>query len=513
MFGIIWNNRNVKCLCLRLWFLFVVAFSGFLRVEINSQLIRNQFNQKFKVWNGSKECEDLYPVLLDNGRASKCVTIQNWTESKTWENKESFIEKLTKKKMNEHLGSLICHPHVEALLEDSSRLMFLGLTLLFAISSLLFLVKTCTSRWTWPIRSSASRLILPVWQRRNETDQMNIFRDSVNILTMAITSLMMLICFICDGQNLNRDKPTPFLDFDGGFVIMEVILLLLAIYFIVNYICESRAHLSQCLDPSSMFQSVSSLAAIVTIVSKNQLTVDENSEHGLATFAGAIGITLAHLGLILKYGRDNFTAIGNFATMFHIILKKMRSYMVVVFFLLLGFSFGFWVIAQHDERASVDTHFKGFVTSMKVCFVMFFGGFDNYVDMFDFDEEIGKGHHLTVAAFYILFLMMIVVTSLGMLNLLLAAIISDYKRNMKEVHIQNLIAMAQYSVFLSKCCSLTTLKKLLVRRLNMASLDNWGRLDSMVTSYTYCTLDLCSRNGEGSNHIHLEEEFRNIIKK
>ena len=47
----------------------------------------------------------------------------------------------------------------------------------------------------------------------------------------------------------------------------------------------------------------------------------------------------------------------------------------------------------------------------------------------------------------------------------------------------------------------------------MASLDNWGRLDSMVTSYTFCTLDLCSRNGEGSNHIHLEEEFRNIIKK
>ena len=94
MFGMMF--KGCESLCFRLWFLFVVAFSGFLRVEINSQLIRNQFNEKFKVWNGSKECEDLYPVLLDNGSASKCVTIQNWTESKTWENKESFIEKLTK---------------------------------------------------------------------------------------------------------------------------------------------------------------------------------------------------------------------------------------------------------------------------------------------------------------------------------------------------------------------------------------------------------------------------------
>ena len=64
---------------------------------------------------------------------------------------------------------------------------------------------------------------------------------------------------------------------------------------------------------------------------------------------------------------------------------------------------------------------------------MFFGGFDEYDDVLSFDDEIKKDHHLTLAAFYVLYLMMIIVTSLGMLNILLAAIITDYKENMKEV--------------------------------------------------------------------------------
>ena len=36
-----------------MWFLFTVAFSCYLRVEINTQLIRNEFYDKHKQWNES----------------------------------------------------------------------------------------------------------------------------------------------------------------------------------------------------------------------------------------------------------------------------------------------------------------------------------------------------------------------------------------------------------------------------------------------------------------------------
>merc|ERR1719367_171798 len=192
--------------------------------------------------------------------------------------------------------------------------------------------------------------------------------------------------------------------------------------------------------------------------------------------------------------------------MFHIILKKLRSYLVVVFVLLFGFSFGFWVIKQHEKKDN-DERFKGFLTSIKASFVMFFGGFDEYNDVLHFDKEIEKGHHLTIVAFYVLFLMMIVVSSLGMLNLLLAAIISDYKKNMAEVHIQNLISMAQYLVMLDGC---TRTRKLLVKHMGMKSVEKWARLDENG-SYTFCTLDLCYKESDNKEHIHPEEEFRNII--
>ena len=254
-----------------------------------------------------------------------------------------------------------------------------------------------------------------------------------------------------------------------------------------------------------------SLSAIVALLRKCYLTSGRNSGEGPATAAGAIGITLAYLCLILKHGRYNFTAIGNFATMFHIILKKLRSYLVVAFVLLFGFSFGFWVIKQHENKED-DARFKGFLTSIKACFVMFFGGFDEYDDVLLFDDEIAKGHHLTMSAFYILYLMMIIVTSLGMLNILLAAIISDYNKNRKEVHTQNLLFMAQYSVVLEQGLG-RKIKALLVNKMKMKSLENWARLDEKVDCYTYCTLDLCYEKEDKTTHIHPEEEFRNIISR
>jgi len=491
---------------IRLWFLFTVAFSCYLRVEINGQLIRNDFNRTHMQWNASDTPNlDFNAVLRESENVPKCITMMNRSSEDFNKSKA-----LTREEVTVYLklrDTKICHPNVGAWLPtDSSKTVLLSLLLLSATAWIVFLIKTFQDQL--PIRTCTSRPLLPVCQRNtSNTKEKKTFRDCVNLFTTTTVFLIMLICFLRDNRNLKFKSPTPFFDFDDGFLFMEIILLVLALYFVVNFCNEIGAHSSQLIDPSSLFQLVSSLAAIVTLIRKNYLTAGDNAGYGPATAAAAIGITLAYLCLILKYGRYNFTAIGNFATMFHIILKKLGSYMVVAFVLLFGFSFGFWVIEQHDCKDE-NSHFEGFLTSIKSCFVMFFGGFDNYENILVLDEEIKKGHHLTVAAFYVLFLMMIVVTSLGMLNLLLAAIISDYKKNMKEVHMQNLISMAKYVVLLEQC---TGLRNLVVNHMGIARVMNWARLDENVESYTFCTLDLCFRQSDNKDHIHPEEEFRNII--
>ena len=414
-------------------------------------------------------------------------------------------------------GVKICHPQCsDWLLSDSSRTVFLSLMVLSSGFLFFALFKTCQDHLPELLRTCSSPL-LPVHQVRNNSK--NWFRNLSNLGTAFMVFVMMLLCYHSDGQNLKQSPARPFLEFDDGFLIIELFLLLLALYFVVdnlNKMFTQKQHWSnwaQLIGPSSTFQLVSSISAIVALIGKCYLTSDseENGGQGPATAAGAIGITLAYLCLVLKYGQYSFTTTGNFATMFHIILKKLRSYLVVVFVLLFGFSFGFWVIKQHEMKDN-DAHFKDFLTSIQSSFVMFFGGFDEYSEALVFNKEIEKGHHLTMVAFYILFLMMIIVTSVGMLNILIAAIISDYNKNKKEVHTQNLLFMAQYFVMLEQGLK-GKVKNLLVNKLELSSFESWGRLDQNTTSYSYCTLDLCYEEEHKTDHIHPEEEFRNIIAK
>ena len=522
--------------CFRMWLLFTIAFSCYLRVEINTQLIRNEFYDKNSQWNESlvehfkrwNESGASHPPQWNESAASNLSALlrENYNCMKMETNTGPRDNQTRELKRAEALNFLnssevkICHPQIDAwLTRDSSRILFLSILVFSATVLFILLVKTCRDQLPNlpPIKTcSSSSPMLPFLLDKNINK--NRFRNFTNLFTTTIVFIMMLICYHSDGQNIKLNPARPFLDFDDGFRFIEVVLLLLALYFVGDFFNEivtqkqTWANWAQLTDPISSFQLVSALSAIVALIRKCYLTTGkDNDGYGPATAAGAIGITLAYLCLILKHGRHNFTAIGNFATMFHIILKKLRSYLVVAFVLLFGFSFGFWVIKQHELKED-DARFKGFLTSIKACFVMFFGGFDEYDDVLLFDEEIAKGHHLTMTAFYILYLMMIIVTSLGMLNILLAAIITDYNKNMKEVHTQNLLFMAQYSVVLEQGLG-RKIKELLVNKMKMTSLEKWAKLDEKIDTYTYCTLDLCYEKEDKTKHIHLEEEFRNIIVK
>jgi len=495
---------------IRMWFVFTIAFSCYLRVEINTQLIRNEFYDKHNKWN-ENSASNLSALLREDQNCMRMDT-NNGTDHK--HTRELKIEEAQR-----YLNSSavkICHPQNDTwLTQDSSRILFLSILVFSAMVCFFLLTKICRDQLPNlpPLKNWSSSPLLPFHLAKNCNK--NCFQNFTNLLATTIVFIMMLICYHSDGQNIKLHPARPFLDFDDGFRFIEVVLLLLALYFVGDFFNEivtqkqSWSNWTQLADPISSFQLVSSLSAIVALIRKCYLTSEENGGQGPATAAGAIGITLAYLCLILKHGRYNFTTIGNFATMFHIILKKLRSYLVVAFVLLFGFSFGFWVIKQHENKGN-DARFKGFLTSIKACFVMFFGGFDEYDDVLLFDEEIEKDHHLTMAAFYILYLMMIIVTSLGMLNILLAAIISDYNKNKKEVHTQNLLFMAQYSVVLEQGLG-RRIKELLVKKMKMKSFEKWARLDESVDTYTYCTLDLCYEKEDKTKHIHPEEEFRNII--
>ena len=80
--------------------------------------------------------------------------------------------------------------------------------------------------------------------------------------------------------------------------------------------------------------------------------------------------------------------------------------MFAVVILLFGFAFGFWVINHHDAQES-DNGFSNFIGSIKSSFIMFFGEFGEFGNILHYSEEVKKSHFITLAAFLILFLMMI----------------------------------------------------------------------------------------------------------
>ena len=114
----------------------------------------------------------------------------------------------------------------------------------------------------------------------------NWFKNFANLSTTTIILVAMLICFHSDGQHLKIEPAQPFVDFDDGFRFIEVFLLFLALYFLVDFINEvvtkkrSWSNWSQLADPSASFQMVSSLSAIVALARKCYLTSGDNSGAG-----------------------------------------------------------------------------------------------------------------------------------------------------------------------------------------------------------------------------------------
>ena len=79
-----------------MWLLFTVLFSCYLRVEINTQLIRNEFKDKLTQWkhdlgNGTNSDFQVKALLTTTGNLSRCLKVINQSEEKGIGQNSTFL--------------------------------------------------------------------------------------------------------------------------------------------------------------------------------------------------------------------------------------------------------------------------------------------------------------------------------------------------------------------------------------------------------------------------------------
>ena len=137
-----------------MWLLFTVLFSCYLRVEINTQLIRTEFNDKLTQWkndlgNGTSSDFQVKVLQTTTGNLSRCLKVINKSEEKEMEQNSTFLH--TTDQVDVELSSpdvKICHPQQDAWCHqascwsrDSSRILYLSLLAVSATVWLALLVR------------------------------------------------------------------------------------------------------------------------------------------------------------------------------------------------------------------------------------------------------------------------------------------------------------------------------------------------------------------------------------
>jgi len=163
-----------------------------------------------------------------------------------------------------------------------------------------------------------------------------------------------------------------------------------------------------------------------------------------AVFRGAvaIGVFSAWSELFIKLGNVSTCIVGDFTKMFYNIIKsKLWAYMKVCMLLIVAFSLAFWVILHgHLKENGVDFS-KGFWMNLVLTVTMSTGEFDTG----DFYGNIGE--NAVIKAFAMLFLIgLVILTTITMINLLVAAIINDYQIMKDSVDMENLYFITEYIV-------------------------------------------------------------------
>jgi len=203
-------------------------------------------------------------------------------------------------------------------------------------------------------------------------------------------------------------------------------------------------------DPENYLELICVSSVLLAIFSNTwPLVAQEKSEAGryeaVFRYIVAMGVFAAWTELIIKLGNVSHCVVGDFIKMFYNIIKtNLLAYLKVFFLLMTAFSLSFWIILEgHIKKKKDDLNFSsGLWVNMVATVTMSFGEFNTN----DFYDEIDEKHEM-IRIFAMLFLAgLVIFSTIAMVNLLVAAIISDYQKMKEEGKIETLYFIAEYIV-------------------------------------------------------------------
>ena len=332
-----------------------------------------------------------------------------------------------------------------------------------------------------------------------EMNRKHVAARASKLLTLVATLagiVSVVFAILADGHNNSLQASTPLLSWDW-LVFHQWVVLLLSLYFsgvlLLKAHCfrlfQNKMMIASLKEPQIMMQILTLIPAFISVIFKNELMpanskrmIDQliqtnNSgqmdalmranNYGLINGMASLSIAMATGVVVIQVGNAGVTSFGNFATMFHLTLKKIPSHVFAIVYLFHGFSFGFWMLENRLTTANDEQDFTDYWKSFISVFSMAFGLAEfNFDGPFKYsDMEFVSGEHVNIVFAYILICLMVLLVLLGLLNLLLSSIIKDHKEMQAEVAVNNIVFMAQYAVWTDfwtglwcKCCPVNVAK-------------------------------------------------------
>ena len=234
----------------------------------------------------------------------------------------------------------------------------------------------------------------------------------------------------------------------------------------------------------------------------------------------ALSVAMAGAVVVIKIGQSGFNSFGNFATMFHIILKKMPFYFFAILILIHGFAIGFWILETSLDGKEQVKQFGGYWRSGITVFMMSFGLAEfNFEGPFSYSAlEEYRSDSLTVLATYILLIFMVFLVILGLLNLLLSTIIRSHYEGKTEVTLNKLIFMAKYAIWMDFISGLTTCLPTIWDFFTASCRDNTVSAMDIPRDKApvFCNLSFCPpkcRAGKEEHGDHVAPHFQWVVEE
>ena len=475
--------------------MFMLAYSLFLRIEINQQVERTfVLEGNISCFDRTRECHKKINKITTAPCEPLYISNSTTLEDFPW----------------------ICHPNPD-ILSDSSRITFICIGAFF---SLFFIVK---SVWVF------MRCKHHGWNQIQNTDK-------VTLLALLLSVIFCILAYCADEGHISMVFP-----FNTILIVPELFVFLVGFYLITclvlkmycNNILKDQIFLTYFKEPEELLQWFTLMAAVTCVVAVGLSRIFGTTPKGtwrpLRGFLNgttALSVATGAAVLLIKIGQSSVTAFGNFATMFHIILRKIPAYFMAVLILLHGFSFGFWILETSLDSGNEERSFKDYWESGIFVFMMLFGLTEFDLDgPFKYENlKFTKESYITVMFAYILIALMVLLLCLGLLNLLLSTIITDHDKSKEEVIIDHLIFMAKYAIWMDfstklikkKICCCHRLRRFIDENITKHIEENHKAKLCMLT---YCPKRIksqgfgnCSYDTDHAEE-HLEPHFDWVIKE